>query len=89
MKHYSGEPFLNVGTGQEVSIREFAELVAEIVGYRGRLAFDTGRPDGSPRKLLDVSRLAALGWTARTPLRGGLKAAYADFLSRGGSLRER
>ncbi len=89
MKHYSGEPFLNVGTGQEVSIREFAELVAEIVGYRGRLAFDTGRPDGSPRKLLDVSRLAALGWTARTPLREGLKAAYADFLSRGGSLRER
>jgi GDP-L-fucose synthase len=89
MKHYSGEQFLNVGTGKEVSIREFAELVAEIVGYRGQLAFDTSRPDGTPRKLLDVTRLTALGWQARTPLREGLQAAYADFLARGGSLRER
>ncbi len=89
MKHYSDEQLLNVGTGQEVSIREFAEIVAEIVGFRGRLAFDTGRPDGAPRKLLDVSRLAAIGWRARTPLREGLQAAYADFLSRGAALRER
>lgn len=89
MKHYSGEQFLNVGTGKDVSIREFAELVAEIVGYRGQLAFDTSRPDGTPRKLLDVSRLAALGWQAKTPLREGLQAAYADFLARGGELRER
>ena len=89
MKHYSGDQFLNVGTGKEVSIREFAEIVAHVVGYRGRLAFDTSRPDGAPRKLLDVSRLTALGWRARTPLRGGLQAAYADFLAHGDSLRER
>ena len=89
MKHYSGEDFINVGTGQEVSIRDFAQLVAEIVGYRGALAFDTSRPDGPPRKLLDVSKLTALGWTAKTPLREGLKAAYADFLARKGRLRER
>lgn len=89
MKHYSDEQFLNVGTGQEVGIREFAELVAEIVGYRGQIVFDTSRPDGTPRKLLDVSRLAAVGWRAKTPLREGLKAAYADFLARAGQLRER
>ncbi len=89
MKHYSGEQFLNVGTGKEVSIKEFAELVADIVAYRGQLAFDKSRPDGMPRKLLDVSQLAALGWQAKTPLREGLKAAYADFLARGSALRER
>ena len=89
MKQYSGDQFLNVGTGIEVSIREFSEIVALVVGYRGRLAFDTSRPDGAPRKLLDVSRLTALGWRARTPLRGGLQAAYADFLAHGDSLRER
>ena len=61
MKHYSDEGFLNIGTGEEVSIREFAQLVAEIVGYRGKLVFDTGRPDGPPRKLLNVSKLSALG----------------------------
>jgi GDP-L-fucose synthase len=89
MKHYSGEGFLNVGTGKEVSIRDFAQLVAEIVGYRGALVFDTSRPDGPPRKLLDVTKLTALGWTAKTPLREGLKAAYADFLARGEHVRER
>jgi len=89
MKHYSGEGFLNVGTGMEISIRDFAQLVAEIISYRGALAFDTSRPDGPPRKLLDVSKLTALGWTAKTPLREGLKAAYADFLARGERVRER
>ena len=89
MKHYSGEQFLNVGTGQEVSIREFAEIVAEIVGYKGELAFDISRPDGTPRKLLDVSKLAGLGWRAKTPLREGMQAAYADFLACGSALRER
>jgi len=82
MKHYSGDDFLNVGTGEDIAIADFARLVAEVVGYRGALAFDTSRPDGAPRKLLDVSRLAALGWRAKTPLRDGLKAAYADFCSR-------
>ena len=89
MKHYSGDGFLNVGTGIEVSIGEFARLVGEVVGYRGTLQFDTSRPDGTPRKLLDVSKLNALGWRAKTPLRDGLQAAYADFLARGGQLRER
>jgi GDP-L-fucose synthase len=89
MKHYSGKGFLNVGTGEEVSIKEFAQLVAEVVGYRGDLVFDTKRADGPPRKLLDVSKLAGLGWTAKTPLRKGLQAAYQDFLARGDHVRER
>jgi GDP-L-fucose synthase len=89
MKHYSGEGFLNIGTGDEINIRDFAQLVAEIVGYRGRLVFDARRPDGPPRKLLDVSKLTALGWTATTPLREGLKKTYADFLARGERVRER
>ncbi|MGB7689338.1 MAG: GDP-L-fucose synthase [Pseudolabrys sp.] len=89
MKHYSGEGFINIGTGEEVSIMDFARLVAEIVGYRGKLVFDTGRPDGPPRKLLDSSRLAALGWRAKTLLREGLQVAYEDFLSQGEHVRER
>ena len=89
MKHYSGEGFLNIGTGNEVSIGEFARLVAEIVGYRGKLVFDSSRPDGPPRKLLDVSKITALGWTAKTPLREGLQATYRDFLAHGATRRER
>jgi GDP-L-fucose synthase len=89
MKHYSGERILNIGTGKDVSIREFAELVADIVGYRGEITFDTSRPDGAPRKLLDVSRLAEIGWVSKTPLRAGLTAAYADFLESINCLRER
>jgi len=84
MKHYSDEMPLNVGTGSDISMREFAELIAEVVGYRGRLVFDTWRPDGTPRKLLDVSRLTGLGWRARIDLRAGLSEAYADFLLRFG-----
>jgi len=84
MKHYSDAGFLNVGTGVDVTIAEFARTVADIVDYKGELVFDTSRPDGSPRKLLDVSRLAALGWRAKTPLREGLAAAYADFLAGSG-----
>jgi len=82
MKHYSGDEFLNVGTGEDITIADFARLVAEVVGYTGELSFDTSRPDGAPRKLLDVSKLAALGWRAKTPLRTGLEAAYADFVRR-------
>jgi GDP-L-fucose synthase len=84
LKNYSDMDFLNVGTGQDVTIAEFARLVGEVVGYEGELAFDTARPDGAPRKLLDVSRLVALGWRARTDLRTGLGAAYRDFLAGGG-----
>ena len=88
MKHYSGDDFVNVGTGQDITIRDFAELVAEVVGYQGELKFDTSRPDGAPRKLLDVSKLTALGWKAKIQLRQGLATAYADFLSGGGRRRD-
>jgi GDP-L-fucose synthase len=87
MKHYSGDDFLNIGAGKEISIGEFARTVADVVGYRGKLEFDTTRPDGMPRKLLDSARLNALGWRPRTPLREGLAAAYADFLAGGGRYR--
>ena len=76
MENYSAEETINVGTGTDITIRELAETIAEVVGYRGRFVFDTSRPDGTPRKLLDVSRLTALGWTARIPLKEGLKQAY-------------
>jgi len=82
MKHYSDLQFLNVGTGEDITIAEFAKIVAETVGYGGKIEFDPSRPDGMPRKLLDVSRINALGWRAKTPLREGLRAMYADFLAR-------
>jgi GDP-L-fucose synthase len=85
LKHYSGDTFLNVGAGRDITVADFARLVAEVVGYRGDITFDTSRPDGTPQKLLDVSRLGKLGWTARTDLRTGLAAAYADFLASGGA----
>lgn len=72
---YDG-PLVNVGTGTDVTIRELAETVMDVVGFRGRIVFDATKPDGTPRKLLDVSRLASLGWTARTPLREGIRLAY-------------
>lgn len=83
LKHYSGDQFINIGTGEDVTIAEFARLVAETVGYTGRLEFDASRPDGAPQKLLDVSRLTEIGWRARIGLRNGLAAAYADFLAGG------
>jgi GDP-L-fucose synthase len=80
MKHYSDARFLNVGTGTDVTIAEFAETVRAVVGFEGEIAYDTSRPDGPPQKLLDTSRLTALGWTAKISLRDGLAAAYRDFL---------
>jgi len=87
MKHWSGPGFLNVGSGQDIAVGDFARAVAETVGYRGDLIFDTSLPDGTPRKLLDVSRLEKLGWRASTSLRDGLALAYADFVSGGGRNR--
>ena len=84
LKNYSDNGFLNVGTGKDITIAEFARLVAEVVGFTGELAFDRTRPNGTPRKLLDVSRLTALGWRAQTELRTGLAATYRDFLAGGG-----
>lgn len=73
---------LNVGTGIDLTIRELAQLVMEIVGFRGEIVFDTTRPDGTPRKLLDVSQIRSLGWESKTALREGVRLAYADFLRR-------
>jgi GDP-L-fucose synthase len=78
---YDG-PLVNIGTGEDVTIRELAETVMDVIGFRGRIVYDSSKPDGTPRKLLDVSRLEALGWRARTPLRDGIALAYADFLKR-------
>jgi len=83
MKTYSGPDLINVGTGEDISIAEFAQVVAATVGYTGRIVYDTSKPDGTPRKLLDVSRLAALGWRASTSLTDGMKLAYEAFLQRG------
>jgi GDP-L-fucose synthase len=88
MKHYSGDEFVDVGTGEDITIAEFARVVAEVVGYTGTIAFDTSRPDGTPRKLLDVSKLSALGWRPKTPLRAGLEVTYADFVRGGGRARD-
>ena len=81
MKTYSQAELINIGTGEDITIAEFARVVAEIVGYSGEISFDTSRPDGTPRKLLDVSRLDKLGWRATTSLHEGLKRAYAAYLS--------
>jgi GDP-L-fucose synthase len=84
MKHYSGAGFLNVGTGKDITVAEFAEAVRDVVGYTGEIVYDTSRPDGPPQKLLDTSRLAALGWTPTISLRAGLAVAYQDFLAGSG-----
>jgi len=80
MKNYSGEELVNIGTGEDITIAEFARVVAAATGYTGTIGFDATRPDGTPRKLLDVSRLAALGWRARTSLEDGIRLAYRAFL---------
>ena len=79
LRRWSGDAPVNVGCGVDLSIAELARLIAEVVGYRGALVFDPSRPDGTPKKLLDVSRLSSLGWTARIPLRDGLTATYDWF----------
>lgn len=76
-RDYDG-PLLNLGTGQDVTIRELAETVMDVVGFEGRIVYDPSKPDGTPRKLLDVSRISALGWRARTGLREGIEHAYAS-----------
>jgi len=80
MRRYSGEEIVNVGVGKDISIAELAGLVAEVVGFEGRIAFDATKPDGTPRKLLDTSRMDSLGWRARIPLRRGLEQTYEWFL---------
>jgi GDP-L-fucose synthase len=80
MQHYDREELINVGWGEDISIRELVRMIAEVVGYTGRFEFDPSKPDGTPRKLLDVSRLSALGWSPRIRLREGIAATYQWFL---------
>ncbi|MGB3199849.1 MAG: GDP-L-fucose synthase [Nodosilinea sp.] len=89
MNTYNDVDFVNVGTGQEVSIKELALTMKAVVGYEGELVFDATKPDGTPRKLLDVSRLNAAGWTAKTDLKTGIEQTYAWFLQSYSSLRGR
>lgn len=81
MDNYNKIEFINVGTGKDISMKALAELVAEIVGYKGKILWDTSKPNGTPRKVLDVSKAAALGWKYKTELRDGIKIAYDDFLN--------
>jgi GDP-L-fucose synthase len=84
MKTYSGSGLINIGTGEDITIADFARVVSASIGYHGRISFDNSRPDGTPRKLLDVSRLAALGWRATTSLEDGIARAYRAFLQETG-----
>jgi GDP-L-fucose synthase len=81
MKTYSSPELVNIGTGEDITIAEFSRVVAAAVGYRGEISFDSSRPDGTPRKLLDVGRLAKLGWRATTSLEDGIRLAYQAYLS--------
>jgi GDP-L-fucose synthase len=80
LKHYSGEEHVNIGTGSDVTIRELAEIVARVVEVSGKLRFDTSKPDGTPRKLLDSGKMKALGWSPTTSLEDGLSKTYQWFL---------
>ena len=82
MDRHDGNELINVGTGVDVTIKELAEIVRTTVGFTGRIDWDTSRPDGTPRKLMDVSHLRNLGWQARTRLEDGIALAYQDFLAR-------
>ncbi len=82
MKKYSGNETVNVGSGEEVTIRELAEMVRDVVGFEGEITIDPSKPDGTPRKLVDCSKINAMGWKATTKLRDGLKLAYEDYIKR-------
>ena len=81
MERYSGNETVNAGSGKEITIKGLTELVAKVIGYEGAILWDTSKPNGTPRKLLDVSKSAAMGWTAKTSLEEGIRLAYADFLN--------
>ncbi|WP_343320787.1 GDP-L-fucose synthase [Sphingobacterium multivorum] len=82
MNNYDEKQFVNIGIGEDISIKELAELIKDIIGYQGAISFDSSKPDGTPRKLMDVSKLHALGWKHRVNLREGIQLAYADFLKK-------
>lgn len=89
MNNYSGDETVNAGTGKELSIRSLAELIAKVIGYRGEIRWDTAKPNGTPRKLLDVFKATQLGWTYKTELEDGIRLAYQDFLSKTAGERSR
>ncbi len=82
MNNYSEEQFINIGVGQDISIKDLALLIKKILGYSGNLSFDSSKPDGTPRKLMDVSKLHQLGWMHKTSLEAGIALAYQDFLKK-------
>jgi GDP-L-fucose synthase len=79
MQNYNEEGLVNIGVGKDISIKELAEMINEIVGYNGTLVFDTSKPDGTPRKLMDVSKLTNLGWAAEIPLKKGIERVYIEY----------
>lgn len=81
MNNYSGNETVNAGTGTEIKIKELAELVARVVGFKGKIAWDTSKPNGTPRKLLDISKALNLGWRAHTSLEDGIRSTYSNYLS--------
>ena len=81
LNHYSGNETVNAGTGKELTIKELTELVAKVVGYKGKIEWDTSKPNGTPRKLLDISKAVSLGWHYKTELEDGIRLAYQDFLT--------
>jgi len=88
MQHYADEEAVNIGVGDDIAIKNVAEMVKEVVGFKGKLEFDSSKPDGTPRKLLDVSKLTALGWNAKIPLTSGLESTYQWFLDHQKDYRE-
>jgi GDP-L-fucose synthase len=86
-KTYSDEEIVNVGSGEEVTIAELAHLIAQVVGFEGELSFDASKPDGTPRKLVDIGKIARLGWMPKTRLKPGLEETYRWFLEHAGEAR--
>ncbi|WP_333627321.1 GDP-L-fucose synthase [Sphingobacterium siyangense] len=82
MNNYDEKQFVNIGIGEDLSIKDLAELIKDVIGYKGTISFDSSKPDGTPRKLMDVSKLHALGWKHQINLREGIQLAYADFLEK-------
>jgi len=88
MENYDELQFINIGVGEDISIKELAETIQEVVGYTGKLEFDSSKPDGTPRKLMDVSKLHSLGWKHKINLKEGIALAYQDFLSKENEKRD-
>lgn len=89
MENYRGDEIVNIGMGEDITIRDLARCIGHVVGFEGRLAFDTSKPDGTPRKLLDVSKINALGWKAKTGLKEGIAKTYRWYLEHGVNRIER